>query len=42
MWGRERVYWGSGSGKLDPDPPEWFAETMEGEIIPSLVYIWDY
>ncbi len=42
LLGREMVYWGSGSGEPDPDPPEWFAETMEGEIIPSAVLIWDY
>jgi len=35
MLGREMVYWGSGSDKPEPNPPEWFAEAMEGEIIPS-------
>jgi len=35
MLGREMVYWGSGSDKPEPNPPEWFAGTMEGEIIPS-------
>ncbi len=42
LLGREMVYWGSGSFKSNPDPPEWFAEMMEGEIIPSAVLIWDY
>jgi len=42
LLGREMVYWGLGSGKPDPNPPEWFAGTMEGEIIPSAVLIWDY
>ena len=28
LLGREMVYWGAGSGKPDPDPPEWFAEAM--------------
>lgn len=42
LLGREMVYWGSGGGKPNPDPPEWFAEMMEGEIIPSAVLIWDY
>jgi len=39
LWGREMVYWGSGSGKPEPNPPEWFAEVMEGEIIPC-PYVW--
>jgi len=35
MLGREMVYYGSRSDKPKPDPPEWFAKAMEGEIIPS-------